>query len=67
MRNWGQAFSLGATTGTQLTAMCVTMAYLLLNSELPPWEMHTGILGQNLEISLILCFLNTSGFYYVAV
>lgn len=53
--------------GTQLSAMCVTMVHLLfLSAELLPWEMHTCVLGQNLEFSLILCFLNTSGIYYVA-
>lgn len=65
MQNWGQIISLVA--GTQLSAMCITMVCLLfLNAELLPWEIHTCILGQNLEFSRILCFLNTSGIYYVA-
>jgi len=65
MQTSGQIISLVA--GTQLSAVCVTMVRLLfLNAELLPWEMHTCVPGQNLEFSLILCFLNASGIYYVA-
>lgn len=68
MQHWGQIISLEIMSGTQLSIMCITMVrLLLLNTELLPWEMHSGVPDQNLEISLILCFLNTSGICYVAV